>query len=436
MEQDKIKKVDEMKNLKPFLAEKMYANLPEVLRNVIQPYKGRERDIVLLSSIGVLSNCLPNIFTHYDGRLIYSHLYILIIAPPASGKGVMAKSRLLIEKIHNEKIDESTKKRSRYLADKGEKPLQCPIIELKILPANSSTAAIYKNFKSSKEGLLIFETEADTMGNMLKNDWSNYSDVMRKAFHNEPISENRLGDGGTYNEVKEPKLAIVMSGTPKQLAPIIQSKENGLYSRFIVYNFEELASFKKDVFSREKKNIDEIFKKEGDKIYELYKKLEKLEKPIEIALTKQQQEEFINYFDRITEWCKNQGYEEFNSNVFRNAIIMLKLIMIFSVLRNIDHIAEETILECSEVDFKNALCVVDNSLMHTLYIFKSMEDIHYLNQQDEEILDKLPTDFMRFQVIEAGKSLGVAERTLDDKLKQWSRKKIVKRISKGRYLKN
>ena len=41
---------------------------------------------------------------------------------------------------------------------------------------------MYAYMGSSKHGLLIMESEADTMSNMLNNDWSNYSDVLRKAF--------------------------------------------------------------------------------------------------------------------------------------------------------------------------------------------------------------------------------------------------------------
>ena len=51
-----------------------------------------------------------------------------------------------------------------------------------------STAEMYSFLGSSEHGLLIMESEADTLSNMLNNDWNNYSDVLRKAFHHEPIS--------------------------------------------------------------------------------------------------------------------------------------------------------------------------------------------------------------------------------------------------------
>ena len=83
------------------LPEVVYENLPDLLKELTIPFEGRERDIILLSSIGVISACLPKVFGMYDRDKYYSNLYVLIIAPPASGKGVMNKSKKLIEGIHN-----------------------------------------------------------------------------------------------------------------------------------------------------------------------------------------------------------------------------------------------------------------------------------------------------------------------------------------------
>jgi hypothetical protein len=83
------------------LKDAIYSNLPEVLRELTTPFQQRERDIVLLSSLAVLSACLPNVYGVYDGNTYYPHLFLMITAPAASGKGVMGKSKKLIEKIHD-----------------------------------------------------------------------------------------------------------------------------------------------------------------------------------------------------------------------------------------------------------------------------------------------------------------------------------------------
>lgn len=173
----------------------VYYRLPQILQNITKPFTGRERDIVLTSALGVLSTCLPNIYGTYDGDKIYPNLYVLISAPAASGKGVMNKSRILIDRIHDQtlknsiKAEKECKEKKKDSKDKDDVP--CPSIEIKTMPANISTAEMYTYMGSSKYGLLIMESEADTMSNMLNNDWSNYSDILRKCFHHEPISISR-----------------------------------------------------------------------------------------------------------------------------------------------------------------------------------------------------------------------------------------------------
>ena len=66
-----------------------------------------------------------------------------------------------------------------------------PELKLFFIPANSSSAMVIKHLLESGGMGVICETEADTLGNILKNDWSNYSDLLRKVFHFEPISYSR-----------------------------------------------------------------------------------------------------------------------------------------------------------------------------------------------------------------------------------------------------
>ena len=76
---------------KGILREEIYQNLPESLKELTNPFQERERDIVLLSTLGVLSACLPKVYGIYDSNRYSPHLYLLIIAPAASGKGAMSK---------------------------------------------------------------------------------------------------------------------------------------------------------------------------------------------------------------------------------------------------------------------------------------------------------------------------------------------------------
>ena len=85
---------------------------------------------------------------------------------------------------------------------------------------------------TSKDGVLIHESEADTLSKMFSQEWGDFSDVLRKAFHGERLSLSRDSDD-EFMEIESPKLSVVLSGTRNQITPLLKSRENGLFSRFI-----------------------------------------------------------------------------------------------------------------------------------------------------------------------------------------------------------
>lgn len=418
--------------------EEVYTRLPESLKEITSLFEGREKDIVLLSSLGVLSACLPNVMGMYDRKVVYPPLYILIIAPPASGKGVMNYSRLLIEKIHNKMMTETRQEVKDFEKARKQKRgqldslLSAPALKLKILPANISTSEMFSFMESSKHGVLIFESEADTMSNMLKNDWSNYSDVLRKAFHHEPISMARKVEQ-IFIEIGEPKLSMVMSGTPGQLQPLIKSKENGLFSRLAMYNFNDIVGFK-NVFDSNQIDIKPIFQIIGDEVFALYGKLQDFKVPIEVSFNEEQRTIFMGEFSNKQNELIDNHSEDFLSNMHRLGLVMFRIAMILTILRNKDNLSDGQHLVCSQDDFDISLSVTRRLLSHSLYTFNSV-DSSYLSILDSSILDELENQFSRNDAVKKAREKGMPHRTLDDKLKQWQAKNIIRRVSKGIYIK-
>ncbi len=417
-----------------YLPEVVYENLPVVLKNLTDSFSERERDIVLLSSIGALSSCIPNVFGIYDEHKIYPNLFILIIAPPASGKGTMNFSKILIQKIHAKIIDDSKLAISICQAekknDKEKNYTECPHLELKIIPANISTSEMYSYLNVSKNGVLIIESEADTISNLLKNDWSNYSDLLRKSFHHENLSLSRQMDN-RYIEINEPKISMVVSGTPDQLQPLIKSKENGLFSRFLMYSFDEISCFK-NVFAPKANNYKEIFEKSGDIVYNLYGKLFQLKDELPFRLKENQHKRFLKDFTFIHEEIIKNHSHSVIPNLNRHGLMMFRLCMILTVLRNESNISGESELICSNRDFLIALKIIKIVLKHAIINHNSLSD-GGLSDQDEEILFSLKPSFTRKEAIEVGEKLNVPLRTIDDKLKQWQKKKAIKKVEQGRY---
>lgn len=411
----------------------IYNRLPEELIKLTEHFDSREKDIVLLSSLGVLSNCLPNVFGIYDGDILYPHLYLMVIAPAASGKGVMNYSRLLIEPIHDKIFNDS---RSEFIeCEKNSKKNEaevCPEVKVKILPANISSAEMHSFLDSSEHGLLIMESEADTMSNMLKNDWSNYSDVLRKAFHHEPVSISRKTEK-VFVDIKEPKLSMVISGTPDQLKPLIKSRENGLFSRFMIYNFDEITDFK-DVFAAKTRNNKAVFEAVGQDVFNLYGELTKYKKGIEFSFTDQQKEKFLKIIRPIRTDIVNNHSQSFISNLHRHGLILFRIAMILTVLRNKENLDSEEKLYCSDSDFLVASQLMKTLLRHCQFTFNSIETGD-LSIQDENILDDLKSTFTRQEAINIGAKYDIPTRTIDDKLSQWKKRKYIFKQSRGKYKK-
>ncbi len=415
------------------ISKEVYRRLPPELQELTINFAGREKDVVLLSSLAVLSNCFPNIYGVYDGDNVYPQLYVVIIAPAASGKGVMNYSRLLIEKIHDKIFKDSLKAfQECENQSKKENKGVCPQVCVKILPANISTSEMYSYLGSSNYGLIIIESEADTMSNMLKNDWSNYSDVLRKTFHHEAISISRKIDK-VFEDIKEPKLAMLISGTPDQLQPLIKSKENGLFSRLIVYNFDEVNEFK-NVFEKKTRDNKLIFENIGSEIFNLYGKLQLLKEPIEFSFTENQEQKFLNRINPIrTDIIENHS-QGFISNLHRHGLVLYRLAMILTVLRNMDEIHMKTKIVCNNTDFMLAFELMKTLLRHSQFTYDTIEN-GILSMQDEELLDNLKDRFTRQEILDEGEKFKIPARTIDDKIAQWKRKKIIKKIDRHTYKK-
>lgn len=69
-----------------------------------------------------------------------------------------------------------------------------PVFRDPFMPGNSSSSAVYRALDANGGWGIMYETEADTVSNMLDSDYGHYSDLLRKAYHHETVSMNRVSD--------------------------------------------------------------------------------------------------------------------------------------------------------------------------------------------------------------------------------------------------
>lgn len=419
------------------LPESVYENLPDFLKQLTIPFEGRERDIVLLSSIGVISACLPKVYGIYDRDKYYSHLFILIIAPPASGKGVMNKAKKLIDEIHT-----YTKSVSQAEIDdcedekKNEKnsKVKCPDLIIKILPGNVSSSKVYKHLQNNNYGLLMFESEGDTISASLKQDWGNFSDVLRKAFHHEAISISRQNED-TFFEVQEPKLSLVISGTPDQVKPLIQSKENGLFSRFLYYYFNESIAWRDPSPNNNQLDFGHLFSDSGHQMLSLYKKLIERNSEVEIKLNDIQWQKFNQTMDYVVDAYIIANNQDVLPILKRHGLMLFRVCMILTMVRHIDDNEFAGSIECVDEDFETALDIIKFSVDQSINVSNLLSTRTNLTVRETLFLTSLEVGFTRQIAVDSGSKLGIPTRTVDYILNKMIQLKILKKVSNGNYQK-
>ena len=397
--------------------EEIYNDLPDLLKQTCNLFTTeQERDIVLLGVLAVLSILMPNIKGKYDKKKIYPPLFIFVVAPASSGKGVLAFPKMLGRAIH------------QFLRDEG---------KFLFVPANSSATAVLKAiFKNEGRGI-IYETEADTLSLTMGNDWGNYSDSLRKAFHHESISLMRVSEDETI-EIDEPHISVLLSGTPNQVKSLISSTEDGLFSRFCFYDFNSDNQWRTISAGDSNIDIEEEMNSLSEKVLQHYEKLRSLGTKLIFKFTEEQWAQFNSTF---AQW--NKEYLELIgtdmiASIRRLGVVEYRIAMILSSLRLMEKWDEEqTELICNDSDFKTSLKIVECLRMHAVEIYNRLQQQpKHSNNDQVKFLNALPTDFSTSDYREIARELNINERTAEGYIGRFFKDGLIFRIKQGIYSKN
>lgn len=258
-------------------SEEVYNNLPGQLKAILfQIPDARKKDVALMGMITALSAAAARYRFHHgaegDVKEYSPHLLSTVIGQAGVGKGNTRHGVTLVspitEQANNMRKDAQQKykiakhefdreRRKREKDSRGIDDLHEPDRPKKyaffISASDTTQAALVEALHENETGCFAYDSELDTLtqGNQRK-DYGGYSDVIRKVSHHEPLSRQRKGDNESYT-VYNPRLAVMLSGTHDQLKKLIQSEQNGLFSRQWFYiippSFQEYepAKQQKDV---------------------------------------------------------------------------------------------------------------------------------------------------------------------------------------------
>ena len=399
----------------PYLPESIYDKLPSILKNGCEVFKDRrEKDIFITGALSVISGCMRNVMGLYRGKEHYSNLFVFIIAPAASGKGALTFSKQLGDNYHNKLVDESKSKRKVYEMEMAEyrrvvqkskdnvaniKLPEEPAFKVLYIPANNSSARIIQHLKEGDEQGIFCETEADTMGNVLKQDWGSYSDLLRKSFHHEPVSYSRKTNK-EWIELKMPRLSVALAGTPGQVEGLIKSAEDGLFSRFVFYVFKSESIWIKAGPTMNGLNLSKYYEELSIRISNFVEFLD-TQNQILFHLTPIQWDRLNDYGEDCLNTLSTFISEDLSSTSKRLGLILFRLCMILSALRYFDNGEAAFEFTCSDEDFDIALLMVKVYQEHAVFMFKELpKNGSVTDKAMKSFYDALPDAFRRKEAVQ------------------------------------
>ena len=405
----------------PHLTEGQLPNFLEQALSVAPA--GETRDMLLLS---LLTNCayaLPAMrMLHGRPHHTYSpELLTMIVAPAASGKGIMNYGRLLLQAI------EGNNGKQVYI------------------PANSSASALLKMMDEYDGRGIVFATEMDTLTQTLRAAYGQFGDIVRCIFEHETVSQLRR-QNNEFIEIRSPRIAMLLSGTPNQVSPLLRNRENGLMSRFACYVVNSRMDFDDKVWDIDTEGntpleailYDRLASELGDR----YLWMETAGHECYFYLSDAQLKTIRRMFRSEYDNYSAEFGDLFDASLKRMPVIMKRIGMILTGLRlDMTQPLPERVV-CSDEDFQTMLLIGHKLLMHAAMVFQMMPELKATpvgeiggNMLQRQFFQMLPTDFTKQDAIEQAQVLGVHIRTLERWLGKYVQTADIEHISHGNYRK-
>lgn len=439
----------------PALPRLAYDRLPGILKELCDLIDNwYERDAFLSGALGACSALMPKVRFRYNRKYYSPHLFIFILAEAGRGKGIITHALKLANKVDELLVDEhqdayrewqersrayEQAKRSRKSSPLDPDPPGPEPAETLLRAAeDTNLPVLYRTLEANPEGILIGATEADIISQAnRRGDIGGFSALMRQAFEHERAQKATKSEGTI--RAPEPRFALVLSGTRDQFKPLVESVENGLFSRFAVYRFAAPLEYR----SQRPKPGDIKFIKAvenaRDRLCDLYEALRKRKESLYVDTPAEKWDRIDGEFKALfNKTLKDAGAPaELAATVYRGAVICFRIAAILCVLRRFEEgkdLTEAASLEVGDDDVAAAISLslvyVEQSMRQALDMLGSsdervIEALSYTGGADRmtgqqlSFLQMLPNEFERKDAIDIGKGLGIAERTADRWLQAW-----------------
>jgi hypothetical protein len=422
------------------LPSEIYNLLPQSLKAITDLIdRPVDRDIFLTGALPVLAGSMLNVRTKYGSHKHSLNVYTCIVADAGSGKGKMRLARRLGRFIHEDLITESQKQREEWESDLRSGPTP-PDFRSFYLAGDASAAGLKQSLEANPHGV-IFETEITTLTNVLIQDWGTFRDVLLKGLQNEPITLKRKDIVPVH--LPHPAFSIALSGTPGSFREIINSTEDGLFSRFLFYSFSTQPEFINQFTSAEDEQLIQEIDTAATQLHDLYGSLQNRSSTLWVELDKSHQQLIVSVGERLTRLIESAGLpSSLHANVRRAALSTIRIAGIMAIVRRLEgdtDLSEIDRVTPSYDDVQIGMLLTSGYLDHALKIQGALSGKSSPVQGISTTLKKrfyrsLPhSEFATHEAVDIAIRLGIPERTAQKYLKDFVHSDHLEHVAHGSY---
>lgn len=421
------------------------ATLPVPLRDLMPlATTESERDMLLLSALAGAGCAMPHYYALHgpNAKRYYPNLLLFIEARAAQGKSIASISRKLLMPLA---------KRGHFF-----------------LSADSTHAAFVDHLANQGGRGFCYESEGSVITDVWRRNCSGYNALLRKAAEHEDYTLSRKTSGDIT--ITEPRLSMVITGTFDQYRALVPSAANGLFSRIIPLVIRDQTEFRQDIFLS---TFDAVQQRSGEepspeqpyatatRLMQLYDALAALEEPIRFTFTREQAADLGHAFYTQSQPLIQTLGGNFHQSVARTAVHTLRIVMILTMLRNMDNIITDDsdhplpllgkgygeaggkgLLVCSDEDYRTARLIGTKLLLHAADAYAQIgADLQdaiprtRFSLQQQTFLAQLPMEFSKAECEESASETGISPRTVRYWLESWVTRGLLLRIQHGQYRK-
>jgi hypothetical protein len=441
-----------------YLSPRIFELVPDLLAGpAARIADRRKRDVFLTGALPVWAGALPSVRFRYGGNDLSPNLYSPTIAPPASGKSALRHARTYGAPLSDElragapaaeAAPPSTPTDGSRPAPGDESNDRTPssgapdpASRRLFLAGDTSAAAIKESLAKSPHGV-ICETEFRTLSQALESSWGKFKDVLLKGFQNEPIKVNRSSKERVT--ISHPAPSIAIAGTPATFEGVISGTGDGLFSRFLLYRFDQEFEWSTQ-FNKNGTGPAQHLQEAAEDFQVGYHQLRAREEPLRVTVPERLRAVHNQAFRSLTEKWKDEEDvpRSLQASLTRAGLQAVKIATVLRGVRLIGSGAPLGTIQSVALrpdDMEAGLRLALTYLLHGIRVETRFREgagpRANLTERKRGYLEALPEDTFSTQDAKAlASTFNVSERNAQRWLKDWREAGLLTKPKRGRWAK-